>query len=428
MPLINLQTNLKSLSYNGNGPYVEKDINNPGRPASGYIQGRVDDTTRMLRLLADKGVAFTSKQALLLAGTKGLGAIPQAGNILANIIAQVPVNGTGTHFLPISDSVYYTRVRDAAERSLYSGAVGGDNSTGTNNRGPFPEVISRLSDSSKFNTNTTIPSINVLSPRDTYNTNEKVKPLRINTHRRARTRVLDDGTIVQSPNEVSLDTKYGFAETGKADSINLLGIGQDTNPANNVDDLVPLKFSILGEQLVNTNTLVFRGFLGELSDRFTGQWNNTRYVGRGENFYTYDHFTRAISFTFQLPIFSVEEQRPVYKKLNSLTSITAPTYVKDLAQGKIVDLQVGSYLRTKGILTEVGITVSNDVPWSYGSGDNSTILLPQVLSVAINFTPIHSQVPQYYGNSAANNPFIAPEYRLTAVVETTGVENGQFLL
>ena len=428
MPLINLQTNLKSLSYNGNGPYVEKDINNPGRPASGYIQGRVDDTTRMLRLLADKGVAFTSKQALLLAGTKGLGAIPQAGNILANIIAQVPVNGTGTHFLPISDSVYYTGVRDAAERSLYSGAVGGDNSTGTNNRGPFPEVVSRLSDSSKFNTNATIPSINVLSPRDTYNTDEKVKPLRINTHRRARTRVLDDGTIVQSPNEVSLDTKYGFAETGKADSINLLGIGQDTNPANNVDDLVPLKFSILGEQLVNTNTLVFRGFLGELSDRFTGQWNNTRYVGRGENFYTYDHFTRAISFTFQLPIFSVEEQRPVYKKLNSLTSITAPTYVKDLAQGKIVDLQVGSYLRTKGILTEVGITVSNDVPWSYGSGDNSTILLPQVLSVAINFTPIHSQVPQYYGNSAANNPFIAPEYRLTAVVETTGVENGQFLL
>ena len=91
-------------------------------------------------------------------------------------------------------------------------------------------------------------------------------------------------------------------------------------------------------------------------------------------------------------------------------------------------MQVGSYLRTKGILTEVGITVSNDVPWSYGSGDNSTILLPQVLSVAINFTPIHSQVPQYYGNSAANNPFIAPEYKSTAVVETTGVENGQFLL
>ena len=92
MPLIDLQTNLKSLTYLGNGPYVQKDINNPGRPASEYIQGRVDDTTRMLRLLGDKGIVFTSKQALLLAGTKGLAAIPQAGNIIANIIAQVPVN------------------------------------------------------------------------------------------------------------------------------------------------------------------------------------------------------------------------------------------------------------------------------------------------------------------------------------------------
>jgi len=438
MPLINLQTNLKSLSYNGNGPYVEKDINNPGRPASGYIQGRVDDTTRMLRLLADKGVAFTSKQALLLAGTKGLGAIPEAGNILANIIAQVPVNGTGTHFLPISDSAYYTGVRDAAERSLYSGAVGNTSREGRafnistrllNRQSELGDITENLTDNNASQYQT-VGQVTDLTLQINKEDTEKTPAVLVVRGNATKNKGDKKTPIVfrEFNGSDSLDTKYGFAQTGESDSINLLGIGENTNPANNEDDLVPLKFSILGEQLVNTNTLVFRGFLGELSDRFTGQWNNTRYVGRGENFYTYDHFTRAISFTFQLPIFSVEEQRPVYKKLNSLTSITAPTYVNNLAQGKIVDLQVGSYLRTKGILTEVGITVSNDVPWSYGSGDNSTILLPQVLSVAINFTPIHSKVPQYYGNSAANNPFIAPEYRLTAVVDTTGVENGQFLV
>jgi hypothetical protein len=230
--------------------------------------------------------------------------------------------------------------------------------------------------------------------------------------------VLDDGTIVPAENRVSLDSKYGFAEAGKPDSINLLGIGQDIDAKNNVDDLVPIKFAVLTNALTSVNTLVFRGFLGDLSDRFSGQWNSTRYVGRGENFYTYDNFNRTISFNFQIPIFSIEEQKPVYDKINSLTSITAPSYVNNLAQGKIVDLQVGSYLKTKGILTEVGITISNDVPWSNGSGDNSNILLPQVLSVAINFTPIHSRTPQYYSNGDNPNPFIAPGYKKDLVAGT----------
>ena len=118
MPLIDLKTNLKSLSYNGNGPYIQKDISNPGPPATGFVQARIDDTSRILRLLGEKGVAFTSKQALLLAGTKGFGAIPQAAGILANIVAQVPVNGTGTHFLPIGRNVYYTGERKTAHYSL----------------------------------------------------------------------------------------------------------------------------------------------------------------------------------------------------------------------------------------------------------------------------------------------------------------------
>jgi len=413
MPLIDLKTNLKSLSYNGNGPYIQKDINNPGPPASGFVQARVDDTSRILRLLGEKGVAFTSKQALLLAGTKGFGAIPQAAGILANIVAQVPVNGTGTHFLPIGRNLYYTGVDNASSRALAGNQIGGDGTPNTNTQGPFAGVASRISENSKFKDTdfrVTEPSINPVTPRDTSNSELKAKPFRISTHRSFRTKVLD-GTVVQAENRVSLDSKYGFAEAGESDSINLLGIGQDIDTKNGKDDLVPIRFAVLTNALTSVNTLVFRGFLGDLSDRFSGQWNSTRYVGRGENFYTYDNFNRMISFNFQIPIFSIEEQKPVYDKVNSLASITAPTYVNNLAQGKIVDLQVGSYLKTKGILTEVGITISNDVPWSNGSGDNSNILLPQVLSVSISFIPIHSRTPQYYSNGNNPNPFIAPGYK-----------------
>jgi hypothetical protein len=420
MPLINLQTDLKSLSYNGNGPYVQKDLNNPGRPATDIIQGRVDDTARMLRLLGEKGVAFTAKQALLLAGTKGLAAIPQAGNILLNIIAQVPVNGTGTHFLPIDRNLYYTGVTDAAERSLQGSIVGGASREGRafnietrllNQQSELGDIGENLTDNnaSQYLTVGQTTDISFLPNQEYVKPTPAVLTVQLNSQRKKGERPTPIVMGVFNDTE-TLDTKYGFAESGKSDSINLLNIGNNTNPTKNVDDLVPIKFSVLGKNLANTNVLVFRGFLGSLSDRFSGAWNSTRYVGRGENFYTYDHFSRGITFNFQLPIFSAAEQEPVITKLNSLSSITAPTYVNNLAQGKITNLEVGSYLRSRGILTEVGITVANEVPWSYGVGGNETILLPQVYSISINFTPIHSKTPQYYGTKANANPFIAPDY------------------
>ena len=399
MPLINLQTNLKSLSYNGNGPYIEKDINNPGRPASEYIQGRVDDTTRMLRLLGDKGIAFTSKQALLLAGTKGLAAIPQAGNILLNIIAQVPVNGTGTHFLPIDRNVYYTRVTDAAERSLYNGAVGGDNSPGTNNLGPFPEVTSRISETSKFKETTTPQSINVLSPRDIYNTEEKVKPFRINTHRRARTIVTDDGRIIQAPNEISLDTKYGFAETGKPDTVGKQDIDNET-----LSDSVPIKFTLYNGTNI-TATLVFRGFIDSFSDDMSGNWESLRYIGRAEEMYTYGGFSRGINLGFQIPILSSEEQTPTLNKINALKSAVLPQYKNDLPIATFCKLRIGDLIAddtTYVVLNSVNHSLETDVPWSVGNDEK---LLPQLYKLSISMKVLHKNIPQVW-DSTVGRQFI----------------------
>ena len=402
MPLIDLKTNLKSLSYNGNGPYIQKDINNPGSAAAGIIQARVDDTSRILRLLGEKGVAFTSKQALLLAGAKGLGAIPQAAGILANIVAQVPVNGTGTHFLPIGRNVYYTGVDNASSRALAGNQIGGDGTPNTNTQGPFTGVASRISENSKFKDTdfrVTEPSINPVTPRDTSNSELKAKPFRISTHRSFRTKVLDDGTIVQAENRVSLDSKYGFAEAGKSDSINLLGIGQDIDAKNGKDDLVPVIFKLYGNE---KSRLVFRGFIQNISDNFAGNWNPVNYIGRMEQFYNYIGFTRTLNFQLVVPIFSVAEQPIVYNKVNSLVSHTAPTYQpkSNLPQGNITDMTLGNYIKSNGILNSVGITIANEVPWSYSSKGEyagaETRLLPQVLTLSIQFTPIHSKVPQIY--------------------------------
>ena len=121
--LLNLQTDLKSLRYGSDTPYITKDINNP--PSSNQtgmqITKRIDDTSRIAQMLIDRpGLKYLGNEALLqqvnvgdkirqakAKGKSTVGAVlQQAGNTLvstvkiaASTLAQVPVNGTGTHFL-----------------------------------------------------------------------------------------------------------------------------------------------------------------------------------------------------------------------------------------------------------------------------------------------------------------------------------------
>lgn len=122
--LINLQTDLKSLRYGSDKPYVTKDINNP--PSSNQtgmqITKRIDDLSRIGQMLIDRpGLKFLGNQALLQqtdtveklqkASTKGGRALGKealniakktaigTAKIVGSTLAQVPVNGTGTHFV-----------------------------------------------------------------------------------------------------------------------------------------------------------------------------------------------------------------------------------------------------------------------------------------------------------------------------------------
>ena len=121
--LINLQTDLKSLRYGSETPYITKDINKP--PSSTQIgmqaSKRIDDTSRIAQMLASKpGLKYLANEALLKqvniqdtiskaqkSGKSTVGAIlQQVGStllstvkIVGSTLAQVPVNGTGTHFL-----------------------------------------------------------------------------------------------------------------------------------------------------------------------------------------------------------------------------------------------------------------------------------------------------------------------------------------
>jgi hypothetical protein len=149
----------------------------------------------------------------------------------------------------------------------------------------------------------------------------------------------------------------------------------------------------------------FRALLDSFSDSYNANWNTTKYLGRGENFYTYDSFTRTVSLSFTVAAQSKQELIPMYKKLNYLASQLTPDYSsKGYMRGPLVKLTVGGYLYEQpGFIQDLSYDLITDAPWEIGINeagetDNTVKQLSQMVKVTgFTFIPIHTFVPSKQG-------------------------------
>jgi len=184
---------------------------------------------------------------------------------------------------------------------------------------------------------------------------------------------------------VSFDTQF-------SDLRNLLE--PTTDPAT-VKDHIKFKFSIINPDEDDNINLYFRAFLSNFSDSYQGSWNNTKYLGRAEDFYTYQGFSRTINLGFKAAAFSRRELEPIFKKLVMLASTTAPTYSNNngFMRGTLVTTTVGDYIVDQpGFISSVDYSWQTDYPWEVklsGIEDFGVQQLPHVLDVSLSFTPIH---------------------------------------
>ena len=188
----------------------------------------------------------------------------------------------------------------------------------------------------------------------------------------------------------ALDVKVNEALDGIADS----------------RDLIQLEFQILTPE--KTFYLGFRAFLDAFDDSFNASWNNHKYLGRADSFYTYGGFDRTITIAFKIAAASREEMKPIYRKAATLASVTAPTYGTNgrFMRGSLAKVTVGDYIYEQpGIIESVQYTWQTDYPWEISfqnpEGQGRDQILPHVLEVSINFKVIHDFLP-----TTGINPFI----------------------
>jgi hypothetical protein len=157
-----------------------------------------------------------------------------------------------------------------------------------------------------------------------------------------------------------------------------------------------------------TNVLAFRAYIDDFNDGMSAKCNPYRYMGRGEEFYVYEGFTRDISVAFTIYTHSSEEMKPIYKKLNYLLSTFAPDYNQaNRMRGNIGYLTVGDYInRQPGVFTDIKLTGMLDTHWEIGLNSTDMKEVPKHIKVALSFKPIHNFLPTRV-NSSNKSPFIS---------------------
>ena len=563
---------LKSLKYSDFGvkpPYVQKD--------EGFqynqLNARTTDLQRFAKLLTSKpGLKFQASQALLQQedtlkelksaskkkgggfNTKGL--LKAAGKKVLNtavnniattasILAQIPVNGTGTHFIQgLTPSGYLqsgaprnTGLGQFLEQQGIGGGVNGaksvlnGESVGSSLGGPLSadtvllqkyqdgEVSPKLSHPSlqtiqakKATSITTVPSIlddafeeeDLLAGLSTQLEGLVGPPVEPYLGEVSSNKFLNKDNIPNLPSPISTTvvregksqhflknteynvpyfTPFSLDDSGvqtisttypkkpfegnnsrfdnptynvKVDSkgttksyltapVNIesrLGLEGNKDQINTTYNIRTQSEELLGKNIIpfsfNVITpdqeffLYFRALLDSLDDDYTGNWNATKYIGRAENFYTYDGFDRGISFSFKAAAFSQEELKPLYEKLNYLAGTTAPTYSPEgnFMRGTLVTLSIGEYLdKVTGYISSVKLSWKTEYPWEIDLYKENLPIVPHLLDVSVSFVPIHDFNVKSNINVTTGDVYIGPKVpkkKLPPKKETTNTENVYF--
>lgn len=243
----------------------------------------------------------------------------------------------------------------------------------------------------------------------------------------------------------NIATKYGIGDPGSPqlnrvnytnvnpitqDAINMLDVGELGEESKGEKDLIKFIFeSIEVDKQAKLGTpwsipLVFRAFLTNLQDNHTGEYNPIKYVGRGESFYTYNGFTRDISFNFKIAAQSRPEMMQLYRKFNYLLSLVYPDYQQyngasstGFMRAPLSKVTIGDYIvKQPGFIRSLNVTVPDDSPWEIANNeipgaDAKMYQLPHMLEVSCQFTPIHDFLPRRSwldGTTAKITPLVTP--------------------
>lgn len=204
------------------------------------------------------------------------------------------------------------------------------------------------------------------------------------------------------------------SDTG-TDKINNMYLYRSDNVTNSgtKNDLVKFRIAVIDPDEPSKKTFIhFRSYISGITDSFSAEWSDFKYLGRGEKFYNYQGFDRTLSLNWTVIAQSKRELSTMYQKLNYLASTLAPNFSDaGFMRGNIHQLTIGGYVyEYPGIIQSLTYTTPDDSTWEIaipsertGNIDSSTPSITEDtdvkelahrIEVSMTFKPINEFLPQ----------------------------------
>jgi hypothetical protein len=148
--------------------------------------------------------------------------------------------------------------------------------------------------------------------------------------------------------------------------------------------------------------MIFRANIVGFSDTFSPEWNPINIMGRADKAYIYTGFDRSISFSFTVAATSRDEMKPMWTKLNYLSTYTMPNYTKSGRMvGPFMRITIGNlFQNTPGFIESFSITVPDESTWEINlENDKNMLQLPMMAEVSVTFKVVGDYRPILKGRS-----------------------------
>lgn len=225
----------------------------------------------------------------------------ETNNVLKKVLNKITM-GHVYHAIP-------TTVSNLLPSGQSSGLLGYDKLSSIATTKSGKKIADEYNNGSGVNSNVTIPKSIDASVRFGSDNN--------NNNIRMATSFLSDGINMLGVISNDMNTVGG---DGTSVNLNSVYPGwTEWKPYD--DDLIAFFFY----DVVNDKYIPFRATVKSISEGNTAYWDELRFIGRSDQLYSYNGFSRTLSFTFNVVINSVTELLPSWKKINYLASSVKPS-------------------------------------------------------------------------------------------------------
>ncbi len=151
-------------------------------------------------------------------------------------------------------------------------------------------------------------------------------------------------------------------------------------------DFIPFRFEDM-----NGTLIVFRAILSAITDTFTPNYAEQKYIGRPDKVYVYTGTDRLVSFTFDIYPKSDQELVRLWEKMNYLAGLTYPSW-DDTGTGMVAPfckLTIGDMFKdTPGYISGLTYTVQDTTTW-----ETVFAKLPKYIQAQCTFVYIGKRLP-----------------------------------